>query len=140
LEAERIRALGALRSLRSKKKIAAEQRRETHFLSNEEKEKWIQQYVERETAGARKRVEDAEAAVQQEQDDMSHAEIAGLMSRDAEETFEEMPVAIGDSLSDLASSDDGEDREEEDDEETKHGNLSKDDEPGWVMGPITKTV
>jgi len=39
LEAERIRALGALRSLRSKKKLAAEKRRETHFLSNEEKEK-----------------------------------------------------------------------------------------------------
>ena len=64
LVAERIRALGALRSLRSKKKLAAEKRRETHFLSNEEKEKWIEDYVERETAGARKRVEDAEAAVQ----------------------------------------------------------------------------
>jgi len=81
LEAERIRALGALRSLRSKKKLAVEKRRETHFLSNEEKEKWIEDYVESETAGARKRVEDAEAAVQQEQDDMTHAEIAGLTSR-----------------------------------------------------------
>jgi hypothetical protein len=39
--------------------------RETHFLSNEEKEKWFEDFVERETAGARKRVEDAEAAVQQ---------------------------------------------------------------------------
>jgi len=38
LEAERVRALGALRSLRSKKKLAAEKQRETHFLSNEEKE------------------------------------------------------------------------------------------------------
>jgi len=54
LEAERIRELGALLSLRSKKKLAAEKRRETHFLSNEEKEKWIEDYVERETAGARK--------------------------------------------------------------------------------------
>ena len=140
LVAERIRALGALRSLRSKKKLAAEKRRETHFLSNEEKEKWIEDYVERETAGARKRVEDAEAAVQQEQDDMTQAEIAGLTSREPEKTFEEMLVAIGDSLSDLASSDDGEDGEEEDDEETEQGNLSEDDEPGWVMGTITKTV
>jgi len=41
LEAERVRALGALRSLRSKKKLAAEKRRESHFLCNEEKEKWI---------------------------------------------------------------------------------------------------
>ena len=96
--------------------------------------------MERETAGARKQVEDAEAAVQQEQDDMTQAEIAGLTSREPEKTFEEMLVAIGDSLSDLASSDDGEDGEEEDDEETEQGNLSEDDEPGWVMGTITKTV
>jgi hypothetical protein len=40
-------------------------RQETHFLSNEEKQKWIEDYVQRETAAARKRVEDAEAAVQQ---------------------------------------------------------------------------
>jgi hypothetical protein len=140
LEAERGRALGALHSLRSKKKLAAEKRRETHFLSNKEKEKWIEDYVERETAGARKRVEDAEAAVQQEQDNMTHAEIAGLMSREPEKTFEEMLVAIGDSLSDLARSDDGEDGEDEDDEETEQGKLSDDDEPGWVMGTITKMV
>jgi len=140
LVAERIPALGALRSLRSKKKLAAEKGRETHFLSNEETEKWIEDYVERETAGARKRVEDAEAAVQLEQDDMTQAEIAGLTSRKHEKTFQEMLVAIGDCLSDLASSDDGEDGEEEDDEETEHGNLSEDDEPGWVMGTITKTV
>jgi len=140
LVGERIRALGALRSFRSKEKLAAEKRRETHFLSNEETEKWIEDYVKRETAGARKRVEDAEAAVQQEQDDMTQTEIAGLTSREPEKTFEEMLVAIRDSLSDLASSDDGEDGEEEDDEETEQGNLSEDDEPGWVMGTITKTV
>jgi hypothetical protein len=39
LEAERVRALGALCSLRSKKKLAAEKRRETHILNNEEREK-----------------------------------------------------------------------------------------------------
>jgi len=96
--------------------------------------------VERETAGVRKRVEDAEATVEQEQDDMTHAEIAGLTSREPEKTFEEMLVAIRDSLSYLASSDNGEDREEEADEETEQGNLSEDDEPGWVMGTITRTV
>jgi hypothetical protein len=36
---ERVRALGALLSLRFKKKLAAEKRQETHFLSNEEQEK-----------------------------------------------------------------------------------------------------
>jgi hypothetical protein len=40
-EAVRVRARGALRSMRSKNMVAAEKRRETHFLSNEEKEKWI---------------------------------------------------------------------------------------------------
>jgi len=120
--------------------LAAEKQRETHFSSNEEKEKWIEDYVERETAGARKRVADAEAAVEQEQDDMKHSEIAGLMYRGPEKTFEEMLVAIGDSLSDLASSDNGEDGEDEYDEETEQGKLSEDDEPGWVMGTISKTV
>ena len=126
--------------MRSKKKFAAEKRREMHFLSNQEKEKWIEDYVERETAGARKRVEDPEAAVQQEQDNMTHAELAGLSSRNPEMMFEEMLVAIGDSLSDLASSDNGEDAEDENDEETEQGKLSEDYEPGWVMGTITKPV
>jgi len=140
LEAERVRALGALRSLRSNKWLVAEKRRETHFLSKEEKENWIEDFVERETAGARKRVQDAEAAVQQEQDNMTHAELVGLTSRKPEKMFEAMLIAIGDSLSDHACSDDGEDGEDEDDEETEKGKLSKDDEPGWVMGTITKTV
>jgi triphosphoribosyl-dephospho-CoA synthetase len=65
LKAERVRALGALCSLRFKKNLAAKKRREMHCFSNEEKEKWIEDYVERDTAGARKQVEDAEAAVQQ---------------------------------------------------------------------------
>jgi hypothetical protein len=117
-----------------------EKRRETHFLSNEKKEKCIEDFVERETAGARKRVEDAEAAVQQEQDNMTHAELAGLRSSKPEKTFEEMLVAIGDSQSDLATSDDREDGEDEDDEETEQSKLSEDDEPGWVTGTITKTV
>jgi hypothetical protein len=73
--------------------LTAEKRREIHFLSKE-KEKWIEDYVEKETAGARKRVEDAEAAVQQEQDDMAHAEFAGLTSREPKQTFGEMMAAI----------------------------------------------
>jgi hypothetical protein len=52
LEEQRVRALGALRSIRSKKKLAAQKRREMYFLSHEEKEKWIEHYVERQTAGA----------------------------------------------------------------------------------------
>jgi len=140
LEAARVQALGALCSLGYKKKIAAEKRWETHFLPNEENENWIQDYVGREAAGAGKGVEDAEAAVQQEQDDMKHAEIAGLTIREPKKTFEEMMVGIGNILSDLASSDDGEDGEDEADGEAEQSKLSKDDEPGWVMSTITKTV
>jgi hypothetical protein len=51
-----------------------------------------------------------------------------------------MLVAMGHSVSDLASSDDGEHGEDEDDEATVQGMLSYDDEPSWVMGTITKAV
>jgi hypothetical protein len=63
-----------------------------------------------------------------------------LTFRVPEKTFEEMLVAIGDSLSHLARSDNGEYGEDEDDEETEQSKLSKDDEHGWVMGTITNTV
>jgi hypothetical protein len=126
--------------LRSKKKLVAGKQRETHFLTNEEKGKWIEDYVERETTVARKRVEDAEAAVQQEQDDMMHTEIAGLRSRVPEMTFPQMLVAIRDSLSDQASSDDGEDGEDEIDEDTELGKLSEDDEHSCMIGTVTDTV
>jgi len=39
-------------------------------------------YIERETTGARKRVEETEAAVQQQQADMKNAEHAGLTNRE----------------------------------------------------------
>jgi len=49
--------------------------------------------------------------------------------------------AIGDSLSDLACSDNEEDGEDEDiEDDTELGELSEDDEPGWVMGTISKSV
>jgi hypothetical protein len=49
-------------------------------------------------------------------------------------------VAIGDSLSNLACSDNVEDGEDVDDEEVEEGQLSKDDDPSWVMDTINKTV
>ena len=136
LEVKQVRVLGALRSLLSKKKLAAEKRQETHFLSNEEKEKCIEVFVERETPVARKRVQDAETAMMLELKDMTTA--PGKPGT----TFQEMLNAVGHSLSNLASSDDehdGED-EEDDDVDTQLGKLSDDDEPGCVMDPISKTV
>ena len=112
-------------------------------MSNEEKEQWIEDYVERETAVARKRVEDAETAIKQKQEDMSNFENAGLTTRKPENVIEEMLNAIGDSLSYLATCDDSEDVEDEhddDDEETEQGKPSQDDEPGWVVGIISKMV
>jgi len=127
--------------LRSKKKLATEKKRETQFLSNEEKEQWIEDYVERETAVARKRVEDAETAIKQREEDMSNVEMAGLSTREPDKTFQEMLNSTGDSLSDLTSSDDEEDVEdEEEDDDTEQGKLSEDDEAGWVMGTISKYV
>jgi len=86
-EAERVRALGALRSLRSKKMLAAEKGRETHFFSYKELEKCIEDYVERKTAGAIKRVEDAEAAISEKQEYTETAENAGLMTREPKKGF-----------------------------------------------------
>jgi len=142
LEAERVRVLRALRSLQSRKKLAAEKRRETHFLSNEKREKWMEDYVERETAVAKKRVQDAETGMMQEQEHMENVEKGQSTTTEPEIAFEEMLNAIGDSLSDLASSEDEEDGEDEDDDEEDTGQckLSEDDKPGWVMGTIFKIV
>jgi len=62
-----VHALGALRSLRSTKKLSWVKRREMLCLSNEEKEKWIHDYVDIETAVAPKWVQSAETAIMQEQ-------------------------------------------------------------------------
>jgi len=78
----------------------------------------------------------------QEQEHMGNVEKGWTTTTTPEMTIVEMLNAIGDSLSDLASSDDEEDGEDEDDDEEdrRHGKLSEDDKPGWVMGPISKTV
>jgi hypothetical protein len=62
------------------------------------------------------RVGGAEDAVQHEQDDLTHADLAGLRSIEAEKLFQEMLVDIRDSLSDHGTSDDWVDVEDEDEE------------------------
>jgi hypothetical protein len=64
------------------------------------------------SGGARKPVHDREKSISQGMDYKRHAGKAGLTTREPETTFEKMLNAIGDSLSDLASSDDGEYRED----------------------------
>jgi len=142
LEAERFCALGELRSLRSKTKLSAEKRQGTHFVTNNETEKWNEDYVDRETAVVRKRVQDTETVIMQEQEHLRNVEKARSTTTKPETTFEEMLNAIRGSLSDLASSEDEEDGEDEDDDEedTELGKLSEDDELGWVMGRISKKI
>jgi len=113
-----------------------------YFLSNEEIEQWIKDYVERESTVARKRVQDAETAIMQKQEDMSTAENAGVTPRKPKKMFEEMLNAIEDSWSDYASSNDEHDGEdqEDDEEDTELGKLSGDDEPRSVMGRISKSL
>ena len=142
LEAEMVRAFVALPNLRSKQKIVAAKWRLTHFLSNEDQAQWIKEYVDSETAVARKRVEDVETATVQEQEVMRNAENVELTTRKPNKPFLEMLNAVADSVSDLAFSDyeeDGDDEEEHEDD-AELGKLSKDDEPGWVMCTISKMV
>jgi len=73
---------------------------------------------------------------------MTNVEKAQSTTTKRESTFGEVLNALGDSVSNLARSedeDDGEDKDN-DEEDTELGKLSEDDEPGWVMGTITKTV
>jgi hypothetical protein len=109
-------------------------------LSNKEKEKWIEDYVERETAEARKLVEGVEATIRQELEDTEAAENVRLMTLEPKKMYAGMGLAIRNSKSDLPSSDDGEDGEHEDTEEVAQDLLSKDDEHGWMKGTITKIV
>jgi hypothetical protein len=109
-------------------------------LRHTENEKCIEDYVERETAWARNRIEDAEAAIRQEQEDIEAAENTGVTTRVPKKSFHVMIIAIGDSQSNIACSEDGEDGDDYDDNGTERGQLSEDDKPGWAMGTITKTV
>jgi len=89
---------------------------------------------------ARKRVEDAEAAIEQEQEDIRYADNVGLTTREPKPTCQQMLNDSRDSMSDLTRSDDHKDADDEDDEDTQLGKRGKDDEPSWMMGTISKPV
>jgi len=95
--------------------------------------------VERETAVGRKRVQAAQTAMMQEQEHMVIVEKGRSTTTKPKITFEEIWNAIGNSLNDLANSEDMEDGkdEDDDDEDTGHGKLSDDYEPARVMGTIS---
>lgn len=63
-----------------------------------------------------------------------------MTTREPEKLLPVMIIAMGECLSDLACSDDGEDGDNEDDNEREQGKRSKDDKPGRVLGTISTTV
>ena len=65
-----------------------------------------------------------------EQEEMRNCENVGLTSREPHKTVEEMMIAIGDSLSNLASSENEDNGDDQDDEDPKEAMPSEDDEPG----------
>ena len=60
------------------------------YLCNEQQEKWIEDYVDRATTVARKRVQDAETAIMQELEHMRNVEKVRWTTTKPERTFEEM--------------------------------------------------
>ena len=102
----------------------------------------MKDYMERETAVASKRVQDAETAIIQELKDMTTNDNLGATTEQPKTRLQEVLNAFGDSLSDFASSDDEQNGEnkEDDGNNTEHGKRSDDDKPGWVIGKISKTV
>jgi hypothetical protein len=69
-------------------KLSDERRQESNFVSNAQSEKWIKHYVESETAVARKRDQEAEAAIILQQKDMTAAERAVATSKKPKSTIE----------------------------------------------------
>jgi len=108
------------------------------LLNDEEKEKWIENEMQRETTVAGQWVEDADTTIKWEGEDRRSAESGGLRSREARQTFEGMLNAIRESLRDLAISDYFED--EEVDEGTDQRKQSEHDKHGWVRDTILETV
>jgi 5,10-methylene-tetrahydrofolate dehydrogenase/methenyl tetrahydrofolate cyclohydrolase len=115
-------------------------RSETHFLSNKEKEKGIEDYVERVTTVPRTRVKDTETTIKQDEEETRNADYAGVTTRQPEKICEEMMIRMGASLIDVASSDDEDDGDCGGSEDKELGKLSEDDEPGWAVVTIFKTV
>jgi hypothetical protein len=76
-----------------------------------------------------------------EPENKSNAENMGLTTRMFEKTFEQMLNTIGNAMCDHAISNDEQhgDDEKGDDKVIELSKMREDDEPGWVMGTISKT-
>jgi hypothetical protein len=141
-EAERVRAMSALRTLKSKKKKAAEAMK-LKGMSEDARRKWIDDYVERETEVARRRVEAADAAVKEDMERQYATSAQMPPAANPKKTFEELLALVGDDIDNVVPSDDDDDEEEDEeldsdeDEDIHDGSL---DEDGFVPGQINKTT
>jgi hypothetical protein len=108
------------------------------FMSKEGKEKSIVGFVKSETAAAGKRVAETEAAVERERISVLKRAAAGTTKM----TFEEMLEAIGDSVDNVATSDeeDNDEDNEEDGEDNNDAKLGNGNEPEWVVDTINQSV
>jgi len=142
LDSERVRVLGALRSMRSKGNLAAETWQELQFLSNNEKGNCMADCMDWVTTVTRNRVENTVTAIKLEPEDMKNAGKTGLTTRKPGTTFRVMLGAIKDSLSDIGTFEDWEDGGDrcEVDDNTEQGKVSEDDKLGWVMVIMSKMV
>jgi len=105
------------------------------------KDQWIDDYVERETPPVTKRGEDTVTVIEEEPEYIWNAEHMGLTCSKPERSYVGMLNAIGDSLSDLASSSDAEvGDDKEDDAHPVWSMQSKHDEAGGVVGTNSTTV
>lgn len=89
---------------------------EMHCLCNKEEVKWIEDYVDRGTAVARKWVQDTPTTIMEEVEDIRHAEQELSTPRKHEKSCDEILLFVRDIVSTLASSDDEECREDKDDD------------------------
>jgi len=120
--------------------LAADERRETHFLQQKRKRNGSRFGLREQPLWQRKGIEYTETAIKQEQEKINNNENSRVTTSLAEVLFEQMMIAIGGGVSDLPISDDKEDGDGADDEDTELGKLSNDDVPGWDVGILSETV
>jgi hypothetical protein len=115
---------------------------ETNLVGNEETEKSIADYVERDTSLERKHSQDAKTVVIQAPEDMNTAEIMGATTSNSEKMFTVIANSIGESLSNLAycNNEHVSEKSQDDGSDPRLGKLSDDYDAGWVISAITRTV
>jgi hypothetical protein len=114
------------------------------FFDKEEKKQWIQEFVVKEMAAARKRVAEAEEAVERERERAEDMKLRRLAAGPTKMTFHGMMEAIGNNVEDVMTSDEDDDDEEDDEDDTDDTKVGDDAENEYecdsVVGTINQSV